>query len=74
MTNNDQICVYCGHERDGVEGWHGCPQSLDAKARIEATIEETMRIANKQAPTEQDLLDDKAWELNNDMRGERLRF
>lgn len=38
-------CSYCGNDRDGVTGWHGCSQSLDSKARIETLIDSMTRIA-----------------------------
>lgn len=55
-------CNYCGNDRDGVEGWHDCSQATDAKARIEASIEDMQRIATNSTPSE------VAWDVDRKKR------
>jgi hypothetical protein len=69
-------CSYCGNDRDGVEGWHGCPQSMDTKARIEERIESMTRIANNQerrkAPETSEQMRSRADQLREMANGVRL--
>ena len=60
-------CLYCLQPRKDLDGWHGCPQSRDAKARIDASIDAMKRIATKAAPAERKPMTDM--EIGQTIRG-----
>jgi len=45
------ICLFCGHERENLDGYHSCQAAQDQKAYIEKQIDEYTRIAESKTPT-----------------------
>lgn len=53
------ICNYCLNPRKDLDGWHGCDQSLDAKARIDQEIDEIAAMMSKPGSRELTSMDMK---------------
>lgn len=52
------LCSYCLDQRDDLEGWHGCSQSMDAKTRIDDLITSMSRVAEGKSLKPEPVIDE----------------